>query len=200
MSDLNLQTFNKLYPMIIHPYEQLFTDQNASVPDKINQIVTYLNQVGKLTNDVVRDWNTVYQWVMGDGLTTDVNNKLETMLANHEFDPIMNTILTKIGDLTQLQTVDKDTLVHAINDNVASLAQITSQNNHTITYGYDANGNVQTVTEKDSSNNVVQTVTYTYNVSGDVATSVTVANGKTTTTTYNYDVNGNITSTSNVLS
>jgi YD repeat-containing protein len=89
---------------------------------------------------------------------------------------------------------------NVVNDLSTSLAQITSQNNNTVTYGYDANGNVQTVTEKDSSNNVVKTVTYTYNASGDVATSITVANGKTTTTTYNYDTSGNITSTSNVLS
>jgi YD repeat-containing protein len=80
------------------------------------------------------------------------------------------------------------------------LAEIMSQNNNTVTYGYDANGNIQTVTEKDPSNNVIQTVTYTYNTAGDVATSVTVANSKTVTTTYNYDANGNITSTSNVMS
>jgi YD repeat-containing protein len=80
------------------------------------------------------------------------------------------------------------------------MAQITQQNNHTVSYGYDSNGNIQTVTEKDSSNNVIQTVTYTYNAAGDVATSATVTNGKTYTTTYNYDSNGNITSTSNAIS
>lgn len=82
----------------------------------------------------------------------------------------------------------------------SSMAEIMSQNNNTITYGYDSNGNVQTVTEKDPSNNVIKTVTYTYNAVGDVATSVTIMNGKTVTTTYNYDANANITSTSNVIS
>jgi hypothetical protein len=82
----------------------------------------------------------------------------------------------------------------------SQLAEIMSQNNNTVNYGYDATGNVQTVTEKDPNNNVIKTVTYTYNVVGDVATSVTIMNGKTVTTTYNYDTSGNITSTLNVMS
>jgi hypothetical protein len=81
----------------------------------------------------------------------------------------------------------------------ASLADIVTLNDHTITYSYYADGSVQTVTEKDSSNNVIKTVTYTYNSVGDVSTSATVMNGKTLTTTYNY-TNGDITSTVNVLS
>jgi hypothetical protein len=65
MSDLNLKSFNPLYPMRIHQYDELLNDQNQNVMDKINSIIDYLNQVGKLTNDVVKDWNTVYQYVMG---------------------------------------------------------------------------------------------------------------------------------------
>jgi hypothetical protein len=65
LSDLNLTSFNPLYPMRIHPYDELLNDQNANVMDKINSIIDYLNQVGKLTNDVVKDWNAVYSYVMG---------------------------------------------------------------------------------------------------------------------------------------
>jgi hypothetical protein len=57
--------------MRIRPYEELFNDQNQNVMDRINSIIDYLNQVGKLTNDVVKDWNTVYQYVMGMSGTTD---------------------------------------------------------------------------------------------------------------------------------
>jgi hypothetical protein len=70
MSDLNLKSFDKLYPMIIHKYNELLDDQNTNVMDRINTIVEYLNQVGKLTNDVVKDWNVVYQYVMGLSGTT----------------------------------------------------------------------------------------------------------------------------------
>jgi hypothetical protein len=65
MLDLNLTSFSPLYPMRIHQYEELFNDQNANVMDRINSIIDYLNQVGKLTNDVVKDWNIVYSYVMG---------------------------------------------------------------------------------------------------------------------------------------
>jgi hypothetical protein len=56
--------------MRIHQYDELLNDQNQNVMDKINSIIDYLNQVGKLTNDVVKDWNTVYQYVMGLSGTT----------------------------------------------------------------------------------------------------------------------------------
>jgi hypothetical protein len=115
MSDLNLKSFNPLYPMRIHQYDELFNDQNQNVMDKINSIIDYLNQVGKLTNDVVKDWNTVYQWVMNDGLTTDVNNKLEDMLAKGELNSIIDFLVSKMGDLTTLTTTDKTTIVNAIN-------------------------------------------------------------------------------------
>jgi hypothetical protein len=101
--------------MRIHPYDELLNDQNANVMDKINSIIDYLNQVGKLTNDVVKDWNTVYQWVMNEGLTTDVNNKLEDMLAKGELTTIIDVLVSRIGDLTALTTTDKTTIVNAIN-------------------------------------------------------------------------------------
>jgi hypothetical protein len=127
MSDLNLTSFSPLYPLRIHPYQEFFNDQNANVMDRINSIIDYLNQVGKLTNDVVKDWNTVYQWVMNDGLTTDVSNKLETMLANHEFDSLISTIVTLVGDLTTLTTSDKTTIVNAINSLKSEVNTNTSQ-------------------------------------------------------------------------
>lgn len=123
--------------------------------------------------------SNLYKWQ-----TTDTKQTTITEMANN-------------GDKLDAKLLDHDT---KINNNTTALAEIMSQNNNTITYGYDSNGNVQTVTEKDPSNNVIQTVTYTYNASGDVSQSVTVANGKTVTTTYNYDASGNITSTVNALS
>jgi hypothetical protein len=142
MSDLNLTSFSPLYPMRIHPYQELFNDQNVNVIDKVNSIIDYLNQVGKLTNDVVKDWNTVYNWVMNDGLTTDVNNKLEIMLANHEFDSIISTVVAKVGDLTTLTTIAKDTIVHSINELVNDLAttNITLTNLGYVITGADPTG------------------------------------------------------------
>lgn len=131
MTDLNLKTFNKLYPMMIRKYSDLIIDQNASEKDKINSIILKLNALGKLSNDVVRDWNTVYQWAMNDGLTQDVNNKLEDMLAKGQLKSITDALVAEIGDLTTLTTPQKDTVVHSINSlqsevttNTAELADI----------------------------------------------------------------------------
>lgn len=135
MPDLNLTSFNPLYPMRIHPYNELLNDSNVNIMDKVNAIIDYLNQVGKLTNDVVKDWNTVYQWVMNDGLTTDVSNKIEEMKANGELQSLLNTIFNALtGDMTTLHTTAKDTIVNALNEiddlaksNQTQLAEKSSQ-------------------------------------------------------------------------
>jgi parallel beta-helix repeat protein len=135
MTDLGLQTFNKLYPMMIRKYQDLIVDQNADERDKINQIIQKLNALGKLSNDVVRDWNTVYQWTMNDGLTQAVDNKLEAMKSDGEISTLLQNIYNSlVGDMTTLHTTAKDTFVNVINEvddlaksNAVSLTQITSQ-------------------------------------------------------------------------
>jgi hypothetical protein len=117
LTDLGLKTFNKLYPMMIRKYQDLIVDQNASEADKINQIIFKLNSLGKLSNDVVRDWNTVYQWAMNDGLATDVSNKVEAMRASGELDTVLQSVFNALtGDMTTLHTNAKDTTVNAINE------------------------------------------------------------------------------------
>jgi hypothetical protein len=153
LTDLGLKTFNKLYPMMIKKYQDLIVDQNANEKDKINQIIQKLNALGKLSNDVVRDWNTVYQWVMNDGLATDVNNKLEDMRANGEINDILNNIFNHLaGDLTELHTSVKDTLVHAINE-VDDLAKQNQTDIETITVDVETNTtNIATNTANIASN------------------------------------------------
>jgi hypothetical protein len=111
-----LKSFSPLFPMIIHKYQDLVPDQDATILDKVNSIIQSLNQVGKLTNDVVKDWNTVYQWAMNDGLTQNVSDKLEDMLAKGEFDSLIANIVALVGDVTQLTTTDKSTIVGAVNE------------------------------------------------------------------------------------
>lgn len=102
---------------MLRKYNTLVVDQNASILDKINSIITGLNATGKLTNDVVQNWNTVMNWVMNDGLTTDVNNKLDAMVTSGFFsDAILNDVTPFIGTLANLHTAVKDTLVNAINE------------------------------------------------------------------------------------
>jgi hypothetical protein len=131
MADLDLSTlkaYTPLFPMLIKKYEQFVPDQNASVLDKINSIIAELNAIGQLSNNVVKDWNTVYQWCMNDGLQTDVNNKLEDMRTNGEISDILNNIFDNLtGDMTTLHTTAKDKLVNSINE-VDDLAKLNQTN------------------------------------------------------------------------
>lgn len=157
MQDLGLKSYDKLYPMMIRKYSDLIVDQNASETDKINQIITQLNALGKLSNDVVRNWNTVYQWTMNDGLTTDVSNKVEEMKANGELDTVLQSVFASLaGDLSALHTTAKDNLVNSINEvddlaksNAASLAENTSKQQ-------DNFGIVPTISIPDNSKTIAQ--------------------------------------------
>jgi lysophospholipase L1-like esterase len=142
VADLNLKSFDKLYPMLIHKYESLVDDETAVI-DKLNKIITYLNSVGKLTNDVVKNWNTVMNWVLNDGLLENVNDKLTDMINKGQLDSLINSVLAikanqsdlnitnnnvalnasaiasnnaKIGDLTTSNTTDKSSVVNMIKE------------------------------------------------------------------------------------
>jgi hypothetical protein len=184
LADLNLKTFDRIYPMVIHKYNELIDDQNASVTDKINSIIEQLNVYGKLSNDVVKNWNNVYQWTMNDGLTTDVNNKLESMIANGELNSILNSLLlTDVGDLTGLQTTAKNNLVSAVNEvvgktntnatniatnatniasNTASLAEITSKTPWAFVTGTTATDIQNAINSLPSSGGIVYFANTTY--------------------------------------
>jgi hypothetical protein len=90
MDTTTLKTFNRLYPMFIDKYELLLPDANTDITVKINSVINYLNTVGKLTNDVVKDWNTVMQWVLNDGLTQTVSDKIDQMFTDGKFDEIIS--------------------------------------------------------------------------------------------------------------
>jgi hypothetical protein len=114
---VTLNSFDKLYPMRIRQYESLVLPDEASILVKINSMVEYLNSVGKLSNDVVKNWNNVMDWVLNDGLTTDVSAKIDKMQTDGVFDTIFNTnIAPSLGNLSELTTADKTNLVHALNE------------------------------------------------------------------------------------
>jgi hypothetical protein len=75
---------------MIDKYEQFIPNiEGMGVPDKINAIIQYLNRIGKLSNDVVADWNKVMVWVMDEGLTDAVNTKVDDLVAKGTFDDLL---------------------------------------------------------------------------------------------------------------
>jgi hypothetical protein len=103
-----INTFEQIAPLIIQSYERYLPtafDDSLTMIEKVNKIIQYCNQIGQLTNDVVAQWNTVMDWVMNEGLTTDVNNKLDAMASDGTLANLINNVLfdelnSRIDDLS----------------------------------------------------------------------------------------------------
>lgn len=88
--------FTELAELLVHQYERYLPtafDESLSLLQKVNKIINYLNETGVLVNDIVAQWNTVFEWVMGDGLKSEVDLKLDEMFANGDFNEIINETL-----------------------------------------------------------------------------------------------------------
>lgn len=83
-------------------------DEELSLLQKVNKVIKYLDSIGVLLNGIGAQWNEIVDWVMGEGLESAVNAKLEEWLANGTIadliaDLIMNLDTIK-ADITALQT------------------------------------------------------------------------------------------------
>jgi hypothetical protein len=92
---MTVPSMNKLstvFPIMIEKYEQFIPNiEGMGVPDKINAIIQYLNRIGKLSNDVVADWNKVMVWVMDEGLSDSVNMKIDDLISKGTFDELLSS-------------------------------------------------------------------------------------------------------------
>jgi hypothetical protein len=127
---MTVPTMNKLstvFPIMIEKYEQFIPNiEGMGVPDKINAIIQYLNRIGKLSNDVVADWNKVMVWVMDEGLTDNVNAKVDDLVAKGTFDALLNGMMDDL--------------------NTANTAFQNSINSQETTFQNTINGQVNTLT------------------------------------------------------
>ena len=78
-STLNISQYNPLQPFNVKQWDVFSPDDHQTQTDKINAIVQTLNRLGKLSNDVVTDWNKVMNWIMTTDLGDIVTNQLNTM-------------------------------------------------------------------------------------------------------------------------
>jgi hypothetical protein len=77
--------FNPLQVQQFQRYLPTAFDEGMTLLEKVNKVIIYLNQIGKITNDVLDQWNQVMDWVMADGLDASVDAKLEAMMADGAF-------------------------------------------------------------------------------------------------------------------
>jgi hypothetical protein len=93
--------FNPLQVQQFQRYLPTSFDEGMTLLEKVNKIIIQLNRIGKLSSDVLDQWNQVMDWVMADGLDASVNAVLETMSTDGTLAKIINIdILNQKADIT----------------------------------------------------------------------------------------------------
>jgi hypothetical protein len=148
-----LSNFASVAPMMIQRYERYLPtsfDESMSLVEKVNKVIVYLNQIGEITNDVVDQWNTVMEWVTGDGIADTINERLDAMVTDGTLDDIINHAIfddlnQQITDLTQdltdgLADVNKDLTdgLAGVNEQITVIqGDVTANTNQILKIGVD---------------------------------------------------------------
>lgn len=128
---LNLQEYERYNPTA-------FND-SLTILEKINKMIYQMNNLGVLTNNLFEQWNELVKWILGNGLNDIVSEEIQKRIDDGTFDNLFNSIL---GDLANLTTIDKTTIVNAINevneiakgnrDNIGDMDALTTPNKDTL--------------------------------------------------------------------
>lgn len=99
-----LKKFEKIYPLFIKKFED-FTPapDNADITVKINSLISYLNSVGRLTNDVVTDWNNVMTWALNEGLKEATDDKIDDLISSGKLPELVEPFVNEITSLAEEQ-------------------------------------------------------------------------------------------------
>lgn len=79
--------------MTIQEYERYLPtafDDSMTLLQKMNKVIEQMNKMGLLTNELVSKWNEVMEWIMGEGLTDAVSDKLDEMVADGTLGALIN--------------------------------------------------------------------------------------------------------------
>jgi hypothetical protein len=85
--------FNTIAPLIVQEYERYLPtafDDSMTLLEKMNKVIAYLNEVGRLSTEVVTKWNEVIEWVTNDGLSEVVLARLDEWLADGTLQDLIN--------------------------------------------------------------------------------------------------------------
>jgi Pectate lyase superfamily protein len=88
-----ISNFNQLAPLMIQRYERYLPtafDDSLTMLEKVNKIIEYLDTSGQLTNDLIAQWNEIVEWVMNEGLSEGLIQRLNQMVSDGTFDSIIN--------------------------------------------------------------------------------------------------------------
>jgi hypothetical protein len=96
-----INSFTTIAPLLIQQYERYLPtafDESLSLLQKVNKIIKTLDSIGQLSNDVVAQWNTVYEWLLNEGLADEVGNKIDEMYENGQLATIIGNVLDDLGN------------------------------------------------------------------------------------------------------
>ena len=79
--------------LFIQKYERYLPsafDESLSILEKMNKIIEHLNRTGAIINGAFNQWNEIMEWVLNEGLTEVVVNKLNEMVLDGSLETIIN--------------------------------------------------------------------------------------------------------------
>lgn len=74
---LNLQTYERYLPTAF--------DESLSLLEKMNKLIYFYNLTGEVTNDLIKRWNELVEWVVGHGLHDTLQKIINDMLEDGRF-------------------------------------------------------------------------------------------------------------------
>lgn len=85
MDKPKLTKFDIFSETTLHRYERYLPtafDESLTLLEKMNKLIEMLNRLGLLTNGLIEEWQKVMDWVMNDGLSQAISDKLDQMVED----------------------------------------------------------------------------------------------------------------------
>lgn len=99
-----LKTFSTFAPVFVQTYERYLPtafDESMTLLEKVNKIIQYMNIVTDSVNSVIPQWNEVMDWVMNDGLSEMIIQRLDQMVEDGTLAELINEeLLGNLKDAT----------------------------------------------------------------------------------------------------
>ena len=111
MNKPKLTEFQRFARITLAKYERYLPtafDESLTLLEKMNKLIEYLNQMGVLVNDVVEQWNEVMEWIINDGITDTVLDRLDEMVDDGTLATIINEHIFEELNNKVDQKADKD--------------------------------------------------------------------------------------------
>jgi hypothetical protein len=101
MARPELVQFEQLGELFIQQYERYLPtafDSSMTMLEKVNKVIQRLDELGRLTSEVVQKWNEVMKWLMDEGLQEEVIKILEEWYSSGKFADLVIQIIDELKD------------------------------------------------------------------------------------------------------